>query len=39
MVALFLARVGMLWGLGRTLIGEDDWPIDLAIRLVRTAFS
>jgi aminoglycoside phosphotransferase (APT) family kinase protein len=37
--ALFLARVGMLWGLGRTLVGEDDWPLDLAARLVRTVFA
>lgn len=36
---IFLARVGMLWGLGRSLLGEDDWPVDLAVDQVRRAFG
>lgn len=36
---IFLARVGMLWGLGRSLLGEEDWPLDLAVGQVRRAFG
>lgn len=36
---IFLARIGMLWGLGRSLLGEEDWQLDLVIELVRRAFG
>ena len=36
--ALWIARMGMLAGIGATLAGDDNWPIDLARRQLRWAF-
>lgn len=36
---IFLARVEMLRGLGRSLLGEEGWPLDLATEQVRKAFG